>query len=439
MDGTPTTMGPGPHRLAGSGAGTRRTRLPRIASLAFPAGGVPGAAPAGRGREPLRAAHAAGEPGTGIRGGARLLGAALAGIAIVVSAGSASAADPPNPRNAAAALVEASRPDDAAVARHVADALATEPGTLDEWEQARWSPGIEADPYWIDRRDPLLRLQVTAAYRQAYEDGIGPKRAAAARRFADAIAATFAVRTGIEPAAASFLCANRKRNPTDGLLNSLFGGQPDPAAERRRLDAIRARATVGPGEAAALIDGTCRTLHDDTVAARVALAAEAAGVQRTFGADDELAVPSHADGRLVAVDPTGLVEAAATDGIQVTYRPGGSSGAAMGVTPFGRGSPRLTGKLGKVANADGTTTLVIAPLENLPGLKSPEETISCLATPLEQARAEAKAKQIGGVGVAMFGGYPEDGGRAVADAFRLTAALDRCEAAKSAFLGQAAR
>lgn len=356
----------------------------------------------------------------------------------MVSAGSASAADPPNPRNAAA-LVEASRPDDAAVARHVADALATEPGTLDEWEQARWSPGIEADPDWIDRRDPLLWRQVTAAYRQAYEAGIGPKRAAAARGFAAAISATFAVKTGVEPAAASFLCAHRKRNPADGLLNSLFGGTPDPVAERRRLDAIRAKPAVSPSEAAALVNGTCRTLHDDTVATRVALATEAVGVQRTFGADDELAVPSHADGRLVAVDPAGLVEAAATDGIQVTYRSGGSLGAAMGVTPFGRGSPSLTGKLGKVANADGTTTLVVAPLENLPGLRSPEETISCLATPLEQARAEAKAKQIGGVGAAMLGGYPEDGGRAVADSFRLTAALDRCEAAKSAFLGQAAR
>ncbi len=92
MDEASTTMGPGPHRLAGSGAGTRRTCLPRIASLAFPAGGVPGAAPAGPGREPLRAAHAAGEPGTGIWGGARLLGAALAGLAIVVSVGSASTA-----------------------------------------------------------------------------------------------------------------------------------------------------------------------------------------------------------------------------------------------------------------------------------------------------------------------------------------------------------
>ena len=363
----------------------------------------------------------------------------LAGSSIVASAGSTSAADPPTVPNAAGAPAEARRPDDAAMARHVADALAAEPGTLDEWEQARWSPGIDADPDWIDRRDPLLWRQVTAAYRQAYEAGIGPKRAAAARRFADVIAAMFAVGTGIEPPAASFLCARRKRNPADGVLNSLFGGQPDPEAERRKLGAIRAKPAVGPGEAAALVDGTCHILHDDTVAVRVALADEAAGAQGTFGADDELAVPSHADGRLVAIDPTGLVEAAATDGIQVTYRPGGSSGAAIGITPFGRGSPRLMGRLGKVANADGTTTLVIAPLENLPGLKSPEETVSCLATPLEQARAEAKAKQIGGVGVAMFGGYPEDGGRAVADSFRLTAALDRCEAAKSAFLGQASR
>ena len=363
----------------------------------------------------------------------------LAGLLIVASAGSAFAADPPTALDAAGALAEVRRPDNAALARHVADALAAEPGTLDEWEQARWSPGLEADPDWIDRRDPLLWRQVTAAYRQAYEAGIGLKRAAAARRFADAIAATFAVRTGIEPPAASFLCARRKRNQADGVLNSLFGGQPDLAAERRKLDAIRAKPAVGPGEAAALVDGTCRTLHDDTVAVRVALADEAAGAQGTFGADDELAVPSHADSRLVDIDPTGLVEAAATDGIQVTYRLGGSSGAAIGITPFGRGSPRLMGKLGKVANADGTTTLVIAPLENLPGLKSPEETISCLATPLEQARSEAKAKQIGGIGVAVFGGYPEDGGRAVADAFRLTAALDRCEAAKSAFLGQVSR
>ena len=395
MFGAPKHTALGPHRLAGPGAGKRRIRLLQIILLA--------------------------------------------GSSIVASVGSTSAATPPTAQDAAGVSTAARRLDDTAMARHVADALAAEPGTLDEWEQARWSPGLEPDPDWIDRRDPLLWRQVTAAYREAYEAGIGPRRAAAARRFADVIAATFAVRTGIEPPAASFLCARRQRNPIDGVLNSLFGGEPDPAAERRKLDAIRAKPAVGPGEAAELVDGTCRTQHDDTVAARVALATEAARVQGTFGADDELAVPSHADGRLLAIDPTDLVEAAATDGIQVTYRPGGSSGAAIGITPFGRGSPRLTGKLGKVANADGTTMLVIAPLENLPGLKTPEETISCLATPLEQARMEAKAKQIGGIGVAMFGGYPEDGGRAVADSFRLGAALNRCEAAKSAFLGQAAR
>jgi len=137
MEGTSTTMGPGPSRLAGSGADTRRTRLPRITSLAFLAGGVPGAAPAGRGREPLRAAHAAGEPGASIRGSARLLGAALAGLSIVVSAVPASAADPPTARDAVAAPAEARRPDDAAVARHAASAGTIELMTLHQWRAER--------------------------------------------------------------------------------------------------------------------------------------------------------------------------------------------------------------------------------------------------------------------------------------------------------------
>ena len=90
MEGASKNMGPGPHRLAGPGAGKRRMRLLRTILLA--------------------------------------------GLPILASVCSAFAADPPTAPDAAGAPAGARRPDNAAMARHVADALAAEPETLDEWE-----------------------------------------------------------------------------------------------------------------------------------------------------------------------------------------------------------------------------------------------------------------------------------------------------------------
>ena len=267
-------------------------------------------------------------------------------------------------------------------------------------------------------------------------------RKAAARRWSGAIAATFAVETGLEPPAASFLCANRRRDPADATLRTMLGMRFDPEAERRDLDAIRAKAVLSAGEAEAWITGTCRTLHDDTITARVKLATEAANVPGTFASGEKLGVPSHADDRLQEIDPTALVQAAAIDGIQVMFAPAGwgwGSTPTMWITPFRRKGPRLDGALEPVVHRDGTKALAVSKLQPLQGLDTPEDTIACLATPVEHAAAELKAKRLGGLAGAMLSDYPEEGGRVVADSIRTGRALDACKAAKAAFTREPVR
>lgn len=328
----------------------------------------------------------------------------------------------------------------AVVNRHVAEALAVDPDSLDQWEAAAWSPGYERDIDWVDGGNPQLLAWATNAYRQAYEAGMGPRRNAAARHWAGAIAATFAVETGLEPPAASFLCANRGRDPADANLNAMFGMRADPTAERRSLETIRAKLAVTPSEAEAWITLTCRTLHDDTIAARVALATAAAKVPGTFADGELLGVPSHADGHPQEVNPTALVKAAAVDGIQVAFTPGGTfwGGPAIRVTPFGRGSPRLEGTLKHLNNPDGTRAAALTGLQPLHGTGSPEDTIACLMTPVAPASAEAKAQRLRGLGTIMLGGYPEDGGRTLRESLAMQDAVNACAAAKAAFVGEQA-
>jgi hypothetical protein len=337
-------------------------------------------------------------------------------------------------------VASARRANSAVFSRHVAQALAVDPGSLDQWEAEQWSPGFTRTLDWIESDDQSLTNQIRTEFQQAYEAAMGPRRKAAARHWADAIAATFAVSSGIEPPAALYLCASRKRNPANVTLGALFGMPSDPTAEQRNLDALQAKPAWSPQEAEAWITGTCRTMHDDTIAARVGLATAAANLPGTFGSGGKLGVPSHEDDRLNEIDPTALVQAAAIDGIQVSFRSSGLfSGPTMWITPFRRSSPRLDGKLEAVKHRDGMEALAIIGLQTLPGLDTPEDTIACLDTPLEQAFANVKARRLGGLAAAMFSDVPEEGGRAVANSFQTGAALEACNAAKTAFAGEPVR
>lgn len=337
-------------------------------------------------------------------------------------------------------VASARRANSAVIGWHVAQALTVDPGSLDQWEAVRWSPGFVRSFDWVDSDDPALVGQVTAEFERVYEAGLGPKRKAAARHWADAIAATFAVSSGIEPPAAAHLCSDRKRTPAGMTLGALFGMPSDPTAEQRSLAALQAKTAWSPQDAEAWITGTCRTMHDDTIEARIGLATAAAHVPDTFGSSGKLGVPSHEDDRLNEIDPAALVQAAAIDGVQVGFRSSGLfSGPTMWITPFDRGSPRLNGKLEAIRHRDGTTALAITKLETLPGLDAPEDTIACLGTPLEQAVADVKAKRLGGLAAAMFSDEPGEGGRAMANSYRTGAALEACNTAKATFAGKPAR
>ncbi len=352
-------------------------------------------------------------------------------------------------RGAAAALVmatlvspaqlEAAEPDPAwadAMRSRVAASLRKAPDlVLPQWEEAGWSPGLEANPP-TTATDPVQRQQQAAAYRDAYAAAAGPLRAAAARRFGDQVAAMFRPSTGVEPKEAILICLPRQRATLDDNVNRFLGIRTDTADERRKLAALRAKPTLSPSEAASLVATTCRALHQETVERRVALATERAKLPGVLGADDELGVPAHTDGSIVPYEPLPLVEAAAEDGIQVVFGAGWmfNRTPTMTVTPFDRASPKLEATLRKQANADGTTTFVIVGLGPLPGLRWPEQTMDCLANLDRDRQAGARTDVTAGM-LGVLLGAPSDGSvrRSMQDA----GDAERCAAAKAAFTGTA--
>lgn len=323
------------------------------------------------------------------------------------------------------------------IMRHVAEAVVQQPRTLEQWEAAKWSPGREGNPAWVNDPDPGVRAQVIAAYQQAYEDTYGPLRAVAARRFSKAIAGTFSLDTGVEPPAATAICQQRTA-PGPARLGNLFGDPPDLAAERAQWEAMSAQSSMTAGHAAEVIAITCRLYHQATITSRVALATKAAKVGDVFGNEDQLAVPAHADGQLIELDPMALVSGAAADGIQVVFHPGGwfDRTPTMTVTPFGHSTPKLEAKVVKRTNADGTVAYVVTGLGSIPGLRTPEATLDCLATSVAEYGRKAHAALVGNALDVLFGGSGRNLGETRRQAEEFFAG---CAAAKAAFAKSGSR
>ena len=314
---------------------------------------------------------------------------------------------------------------------HVAQAVAQQPKTLEQWEAANWSPGRETNPAWIDEPDPSTRRQVYAVYLQLYEDAYAPLRAAAARRLSDGIAATFSVDAGLEPAAATTIC-QRRTAEGPARWGNLVGEPPDLKAERTQWDALKAQPLMTAGDAQQVIGVTCRLYHQATITSRIALATKAANVPDVFGNGDQLAVPAHADGQLIELDPLALVHGAAADGIQVAFHPGGwfDRTPTITVSPFGRSTPKLEAKVVRRTNPDGTVAYVVTGLGSIPGLRTPEATLDCLATSVAEYGRQAHSAMLGGALGILLGGSGRDLGATRREAETFFAG---CAEAKAAF------
>ena len=346
-----------------------------------------------------------------------------------------------------ACLVAAQHVAEAVADRRLASAVsASQPNTdtLEGWTAQGW---FAAPPRLNDATafptNPMAVQPYDAAGQASYEAVMALRRKTAAERFVAEIERAFDVGGGVEPAAAAQACVKREGDAGDDALRSFLGTPFDPAAGRRGMDALRAKPALTAREAEDWVSLTCRVLHDETIARRVELAVAASHASSTFPDGLELVVPSHANGSPIAIDPTALARAAAIDGIQVTYEQqgsvlarlwGGGSGEGILVTPFAATSPAIRGTLQDGQRPDGTRHLIVTAMEELPGLRSPEETIGCLYSASGRTAADLKAKRLLGVASAMFSYVPEEGGRIVADTFRGQADLATCDAAKRAFL-----
>ena len=320
--------------------------------------------------------------------------------------------------------------------RHVAEAVPKEPDTLDAWEAADWSPGLERNPTWMAPGQFGLPAQQSMAYQRAYEATFASRRAAAVRRFSATIAALFTVDKGMVPAEAAKVC-QRRTAAAPVALGNLFGAPPDPRRERERWEAVRAKPAMTGLDAQEVIWGTCRLQLQATVTSRITLAEGAAKVSGVFAATDQLAVPAHADGQLIEFDPAALVRTAAADNIQVSFGQGGffDRTPTMVVTPFGRSAPKLEGKILRRANPDGTNSYVVTGLGNLPGARTPEATVGCLAVSSEEFGRQAHSAVLGsGLGI-LFGG----GGRSLGTTMREVENYQGCADAKTAFVAGGTR
>ncbi len=319
--------------------------------------------------------------------------------------------------------------------KHLTAALAGLPArdAVGAWASAAWFAVPPGGGSWIDgRADPAA----LASFEAAYEPAVAPRRKEAAVKAADVVSGPPDDMAGAFPDGDP--CVRRQRSPGDTALGSLLGLQPDPVAEARRVGMLRAKPALSASEAEELLTLTCRAERGTAVAAHTADAERAAGLDRTLAQGERLAVPRHEDGSLMEVDALALVRGAAADGIQVAFDPGGMfSGPSLTVAPLDTGSQQLQGALHEEKEDDGTRLLVIRSLDPLPGLHTPEETVTCLLTPVDQAAGEARLNAIGAIAGGMFSEVPELHGHDIRDAMARGTAVEACRAAKARFTGRA--
>ena len=331
-------------------------------------------------------------------------------------------------------LARARQVHDAIIERHLGAAVAAsrpEDDSVAAWEARGWFAAPPGGTAWLDgRADP----GALAAFANGYEAVMQPRRKEVASRLAAGLERSFATDTGIEPQAAARACA-ASYQPTIGDTLSAIGSAA-PGARTPVADTFRARPGLTVQEAAGWIIMTCRDLHARTLAVRRNLAIEAGHAGDVFKGGLKMAVPSPS-GDWVPVDPAKLVASAATDMIQVDFVPSSTfSAARMTVTPFGRSSPSLSGKLVEANRpGDGKAFLRLDGLQGFPELNGPLETVACVAMQVDQARRQGRLKMFAAATAAFFGDSFIVAG-AVEDAARRDLLdVDACAAAKRTFTG----
>ncbi len=313
--------------------------------------------------------------------------------------------------------------------------------TPQAWDHAFWFALPPHGYGFIARADPDLNA-MQARYIELYEGGIpepdakageASVRAAASRRFADAVEAAYAGADYLDPPQARALCDGRYGTPGEAALN---GARPATADEATAgIANLRAAHGLSFPDATSLITQTCRLRHDALLRARLAEAAKSSGADVLFAAGEMVAV-SDVDGRLGWEPPAALVNGAAVDGLQVRFAQGGLlTSPSMTVTPFGRGSPALSGALRKVPRGDGIEMLEVRGMGSLPGLDGPFATLRCLGMPVAREGFSGQMQALVGMAVAGLSYWPQDGRAGIEQGMRTMDDAAACAAAKAAFAG----
>ena len=314
--------------------------------------------------------------------------------------------------------------------------------TPQAWDHASWFALPPHGYGFIAGADPDLNA-MQARYLQLYEGGIpepdakpgeASVRAATSRRFADAVEAAYAGAAYLDPPQARALCDGRYRTSGEAALDGLRPSTADGAVAR--IANLRAAHGLSFPDATSLIAQTCRLRHEALLRVRLSEAAKSSGADMLFAAGEMVAV-SDVDGRLGWEPPAALVNGAAVDGVQVRFAQGGLlTSPSMTVTPFGRGSPALSGSLRRVTRDDGVEMLEVRGMESLPGLDGPFATLRCLGMPVAKEGFRGQMQALVGIALAGLSYWPQDGRAGMEQGMRTMDDAAACAAAKAAFAGR---
>ncbi len=294
------------------------------------------------------------------------------------------------------------------------------PPTRSGLEKTYWFELTDADFDWVPRvQNPLdqdekkFRDGAIDAFKAAFEKVAAPLRQTATDAALKEIDDAFKGNTVSAPHGVD-LC------------------QPyvSPASGIRPLPLIAGDA----GPKSLLVTACARDLRALSVA-RMQKALTEAGMDTLNGLSLAVKAPS---GALVSINADAMIKAAATDGIQISFVPGGLiSYPSIEIRSFNPDRPTLKGKLVKTRRADDMQVMLVDDLAVFPDFDGPLDTLLCLSTTRENGQWQTVFVGLAGMAALEANdGSTAEASRDLYDAYRSRISSQQCTDAKHWLTGE---